>query len=95
MALYICLYFNFIAVLPLPGFSVGITLGLNLAIKYLITALIFTCLILLTLCNSTKTIDLEGIYYSEAKNTLLNHINLALYIFPQMKKKSEFIRKPA
>lgn len=95
MALYICLYFNFITVLPLPGFSVGITLGLNLAIKYLITALIFTCLILLTLCNSTKTIDLEGIYYSEAKNTLLNHINLALYIFPQMKKESEFIRKPA
>ena len=95
MALYICLHFNFITVLPLPGFSVGITLGLNLAIKYLITALIFTCFILLTLCNSTKTIDLEGIYYSEAKNTLLNHINLALYIFPQMKKKSEFIRKPA
>lgn len=91
MALYICLYFNFITVLPLYSFSVGITLGLNLAIKYLITALIFTCLILLTFCNSTKTIDLEGIYYSKAKNTLLNHINLALYIFPQIKKSKNLL----
>lgn len=45
---------------------------------------------------STKTIDLKGTYYSEAKNTLLNCINSAIIYFSsnEKKKESEFIRKP-